>query len=434
MNVSNTTVSLYGNSNVPKDPITDAILSYLSLVFRSILCTVLGVMGVWTNVINMAVFHKMGLSEGVTQNFFILSVSDFFISLMTLTNNIIYLLMIYLFNGEGGSSEKDTQILYSATTIAVTFPQNVSLITTVVIAVVRCCCVAMPLRVKFLVTASRQLAVILLFSASAAVVLLYAFTPIQVTFVDNPLTNSSLVVLVNLKWFTYTLFTNICFYSGFFIVIVCVIILAVSLYRSSNFRQKSTSGGSSSDDSQIKERRRETRVVITVVFVSVVFIVCYLPTLVFSVLGEVVKEYSAFGIYRNSNSFTIMVMAVALLVNVNHKTNANIVLSSETPIVMVMHTCEESSWRSSNFLHVLVLKPHCSVCKATIMGADRACLKLALFIFMETSACCSCLKNYLRILKWSFPVGVCSKTSSTWSISGFTPLTSITSNSSLKNS
>ncbi|GFN95591.1 phorbol ester/diacylglycerol-binding protein unc-13 [Plakobranchus ocellatus] len=317
MDVSNTTVSLYGTFNVAKDPITDAILIYLSLVFRSILCPILAVIGVCTNVINMAVFHKMGLSDGVTQNFFILSVSDFFIAIITLFNGVIYILMTHFYNGEGGSSEKNTQILNSATIISVGFPQNVSLITTVVIAVVRCCCVAVPLRVKYLLTASRQLAVILFFSISAAVVLLYAFAPIQVTFVDNPMTNSSLAVLVNLKWLTYTLFTNICFYSSFFIVIVCVIILALSLYRSSNFRQKSTSGVSSSDDSQIKERRRETRVVITVVFVSVVFIVCYLPTLIFSVLGEVVEEFSAFGIYRNSNSFTIMIMAVALIVNVN---------------------------------------------------------------------------------------------------------------------
>ncbi|GFN95587.1 chemosensory receptor a [Plakobranchus ocellatus] len=317
MDVDNRTISLNVIFSFALDPITDLILSYLSLVCKLILYTVLGVMGVCTNVINMAVFHRMGLSDGVTQNFFILSVSDFFIALITLSNSLIYLLMTRVYNGEGGSSEKNTQILNSSTIIAVTFPQNVSLITTVVIAVVRCCCVAMPLRVKYLVTASRQLAVILLFSASAAVVLLYAFTPIQVTFVHNPLTNSSLVVFINLKWLTYTLFTNICFYSGFFIVIVCVIILAISLYRSSHFRQKSTSAGSTSDDSQIKERRRETRVVLTVVFVSVVFIVCYLPTLVFSVLGEVVEEFTAFGVYRNSNSFILMVMGVALLVNIN---------------------------------------------------------------------------------------------------------------------
>ncbi|GFN95592.1 hypothetical protein PoB_002209800 [Plakobranchus ocellatus] len=179
----------------------------------------------------------MGLSDGVTQNFFLLSVSDFFMALVTMINGVIYILMTHFYNDESGSSEKNTQILNPATIMAVGFPQNVSLITTVVIAVVRCCCVAMPLRVKYLLAASRQLAVILFFSANAAVVLLYAVVPIQVTFVDNPMTNSSLAVLVNLKWLTYTLFTSICFYSGFFIVIVCIIILATNVYRSSHFRQ-----------------------------------------------------------------------------------------------------------------------------------------------------------------------------------------------------
>ena len=300
-----------------REPISDAALSYLGLAFKLILNPTLEVLGIAVNVINMVVFYKMGLSDGVTQNFFILSISDGLITSIALVNSVNYILQTMVYAGKNIHVE----MVHLATFLATTFPQNLSLITTVVIAVVRCCCVAMPLRVKYLITARRQLAAILIFSACAICILLYAFTPIKVIFVHNERVNSSLPMFIELRWYAYTLFTNVFFYIGFIIVIICVIILSVSLEHSIKFREQSTStvvaSPSSESVGQKKDGRKETRIVQTVVFLCVIFILCYLPAIIFSLFGEIEKEFSATGFFRNANVFFLMFVEMSLMVNAN---------------------------------------------------------------------------------------------------------------------
>ncbi|RUS75398.1 hypothetical protein EGW08_016837 [Elysia chlorotica] len=304
--------------SVSREPISDEVISYLGFIFKLVVNPSLQLLGIVANVINMAVFYKMGLSDGVTQNFFILSFSDWLFSAFALVNSLTYILQAQVFGGR----EVHTEFVHNASYLAATFPQTFSLITTVVIAVIRCCCVAMPLRVKYLITARRQLAAILIFSASALFILLYAFTPIQVMYVHNARVNISLPMFMEIRWYTYTLFTNIFFYIGFIVVIICVIILTISLNRSTKFREKSSSGGGAGTSGtetsgQAKEGRKEARVVKTVVFLCVIFILCYTPTVIFTLFGTVEPEFSATGFFRNANAFFLILIVTAMMVNAN---------------------------------------------------------------------------------------------------------------------
>ncbi|GFS04665.1 chemosensory receptor A [Elysia marginata] len=298
--------------------ISDIALANLGVLFKLVLNPTLGTMGTCANAINIVVFYRMGLSDGVTQNFFILAVSDGCIAFGSLISSAAYLLQTTVYLGVGGP-EYQVQVVYWTTLLVGSFLQNTSLVTTVVIAVVRCCCVAMPLQVKHLLTAPRQLAAILVFSGGSIAALIYFFSPAHAVVVYNPLTNSSLAFLADLRWYEYTLFSNTFFYIGFIIVIICAIILTISLKRSSRFRETSASGYSSTSgsaaDAQVKDGRREARVVKTVVFVAIVFILCYIPSMVFTVTGSVVSEFSANGDYRNANMLTLMVTETSLLVN-----------------------------------------------------------------------------------------------------------------------
>ncbi|KAK3763814.1 hypothetical protein RRG08_050178 [Elysia crispata] len=297
--------------------ISDITLDSLGILFKLVLNPAIGALGLCTNLINIVVFYKMGLSDGVTQNFFILSISDGCLAGVSLVNSVAYILYAKVYVGAGGA-EHQAQVVYWVTLLIGTFPQSVSMITTVVIAVVRCCCVAMPLHVKFLLTSRRQLAVILTFSSCSAGVVIYAFALSRVVLIDNPQTNGSLAMLVNLRWYEYTVFSNVTYYIGFAIVIICVIILTINLNRTSSFREKSTGGlsASSSADEQSKDGSKEARAVKTVVFVSVVFIVCYLPSMTFTLVGTLVEGFSADGVYRNANLFNIMVMEMFVVINV----------------------------------------------------------------------------------------------------------------------
>ncbi|GFR62922.1 chemosensory receptor A [Elysia marginata] len=314
---ANVTTSITSLFFTRRETISDEALVYLGLAFKVIINPILAFLGIVANLINITVFFKMGLSDGVTQNFFILSITDGLMCVFSEINSITYILQTQVYSG----TSVYVEFVHLACFLAATFPQTISLITTVVIAVVRCCCVAMPLQVKYLLTARRQLAAILVFSTSALSMLLYAFTPIKVAFVHNDRVNSSLPMFLEIRWTAYTLFTNIFFYIGFVVAIICVIILTISLNRSSKFRETSTSAKTtepSTDTSgQAKEGSKETRIVKTVVFLCIIFILCYMPTLVFALFGQVEPEFKSTGFYRNANIFLLMFLEMSMMVNAN---------------------------------------------------------------------------------------------------------------------
>ncbi|KAK3763820.1 hypothetical protein RRG08_050184 [Elysia crispata] len=178
--------------------ISDTVLASLSVLIKLILTPVIGTIGLCANFINIVVFYNMGLTDGVTQNFFILSISDGCLAALSLVSSVAYILYTKVFVGLG-APDYQAQIVYCVALLIGTFPQSVSMVTTAVIAVVRCLCVAIPLRVKFLMTARRQLAVILLFSSCSASVVLYSFIPSRAILVYNPLTNSSFILMNDIQ-------------------------------------------------------------------------------------------------------------------------------------------------------------------------------------------------------------------------------------------
>ena len=159
--------------------ISDMALAHLGLLFKLILNPSLGVFGLCANTINVMIFYRVGVSDGLTQNFFILAISDGGVAAASLANSLAYILQHRVFV-DLGKSKNSAQVVYWCTLLGGIFPHSVSMVTTVVIAVVRCCCVAMPLKVKFLITARRQLAVILVYSSITAFILIYSFSPAHV--------------------------------------------------------------------------------------------------------------------------------------------------------------------------------------------------------------------------------------------------------------
>ena len=302
---------------IQKGLISDITLRYFGLIFKLVLNPILGILGITANGVNLAVFYKMGLSDGVTQNFFILSISDGLVAATALVNSASYILQTTVFSGSG-VAELHANVVYWTSVVAVIFPQKVSLVTTVVIAVVRCCCVAMPLQVKYIITARRQLVAILFFSVGTTCVLLYTFASMTITYEQSYKTNITYVIFAGTDWSTYTVFASIYFNMSFIIVIVCLVILSRSLTQSSKFRENMASASTDSDSAtQSKDRRRDARIIQTVVFVSVVFIVCYLPHIILSVVKMFELEFSSTGIYRNANKIFLMVNETFLLINVN---------------------------------------------------------------------------------------------------------------------
>ena len=168
------------NLNTPfRELITHEIFSYTNFVFKLMLNPTLGLASLLLNIINMIVFQKMGLSDEVAQNFFTLALCDCLAAVTSLINSTAQMARtIRSFIGYGGV-EHVVHTVFQGSYFSIPSPQNYSLITTVVIAVVRCCCVAMRLKFKHLITVRRQLAAILFLSGIATSMLVYVLAPLK---------------------------------------------------------------------------------------------------------------------------------------------------------------------------------------------------------------------------------------------------------------
>ena len=301
--------------------ISDEVFSYLSFALKMVLNPALGAVGICTNIINTIVFFRMGLSDGVSQNFFILSICDGLYAIVALMNSMMYILWwvitAYL---RVVTLKINVHVIYQASFFPAPFIRNISIVVTVVIVVVRCCSVAMPLKVKYILTARRQLTVILLFSGIAVSISVYCVSPVRLFHVENPVTNISMSYFGGAHWSTYTIFNNISTFGGFIICIVCVFILSSSLRKASKFRESSTSATSTSanhgNDSasasvkKSKERQRNSRVVRTVLFVSLVFIVCNISPISHYIL------VAFFGHLKYADALSLMLTEMSALVSV----------------------------------------------------------------------------------------------------------------------
>ena len=299
--------------HVSPDAATNEITSndvyiYLGILFKLVLIPALAATGICTNIINIAIFRTMGLSDGTTQNFLILSVSDLTMSAVFLTNSASYIAENFVFS-QGSKAAEITQAVFWTSLAASPYPQSVSMVTTVVIAVVRCCCVAIPLRVKEVLTPSRQLAAIFIASSAVLSLITFTFSSARLVRLTNPQTNMSRVAYVGAMWHTYDTFTNIFYLSSLAIAIVSVVVLTISLNKSSEFRGKSTS------QKKTKERTRERKVVQSVVFVCVVFILGYLPAILSNLLRTFLDGFSHQGPYNKLYRIFIMLIEFFLTSN-----------------------------------------------------------------------------------------------------------------------
>ncbi|GFO26221.1 peptide receptor gpcr [Plakobranchus ocellatus] len=287
----------------------DVVMFYIAIILKLYINPGLGFGGTISNIINTFMFYKMGLSDGVTQNFLILSIFDGILSTCATINSLCYILLNTIFT-RGSPTAHNLQAVLWATVISWPFSQTISCITTSVIAVVRCCCVALPLQVKQVLTARRQLAAIFVFSACTQGVLLQVFIPSYLLKITDPRTNITQAVYVGQDYETLNIFTNIFLYITFVIIIVCLVILTISLNQSSKFRDKSSSSNEKS-----KEKSREIRVVQTVILVALIFILCNLPTIILSIIRQFVDGFSLQGHRRKFYDFFLVIVETALLLN-----------------------------------------------------------------------------------------------------------------------
>ncbi|GFO11234.1 chemosensory receptor c [Plakobranchus ocellatus] len=312
--------------DIRADIISETALWILAVTVRVCLNTVFSVSAFITNIINFIVFKRMSINDSAKESFLILSIVDGFVGCVGTIAGVCNGLR-YLASTEVQDSMYALYILLLA---VATMPSMTSLLSTAVLAVVRCCSVVLPLRVKTFFTARRQRIFILSATAILIGTTTYSLTGTKIYITTNPKTNvSKLQLMFHPEYVQRSrdsdIYRGLIFYLSFLAVIICLFFMIIALKRSSRFRNRSQRGNekntadsrsaSTRSSQNSKASSREVQVIKVVILVSAVFVTCNTPAIVASILRQAVPGLNNIGTYRLSFDVIMIIVEGFLLLN-----------------------------------------------------------------------------------------------------------------------
>ncbi|GFO48453.1 chemosensory receptor a [Plakobranchus ocellatus] len=259
-------------------PLIDySIYYFVRLISGPFLTTVIAVIGVFTNTINIVVYYKMGLQETTNINFFTLAISDWFsaicLVLIMITDNLTVKLP------SGAPTEEITHlvsfIMYANSVTA-------AFITTI-LSLERCLCIVIPLKVKKIVTRRRVVVV-----TSTLVVYELVFTGLLIGRTGPPYASTNLTKAIYLMC-SYSIVSLICFV----IITLTTIFLIIRLNQSLSWRKKTSTAAASGQATSNKEAKA-TRCVI---LICGLFIFSFFPNLFVIVFAVVFPTFNLWDPY-----------------------------------------------------------------------------------------------------------------------------------------
>ena len=246
--------------------------------------------GLVSNIINIVVFLKLGKKDNVTTLLLSLAVSDFvFLTLMTpsICGYIIWILLI------SHSWFFDKRILLYLLYWPAFTTYDLSAFISVSLGVMRCACVAMPLKFKFVFTKSRTIKWVMFLVVLAVSLRIPVLTINRIFWRTNLQTNVSTPYLkaVNAAYMTSIndiLNRGIVIYILYITMVTCVGVLTFKLYQASKIRHSCTidltKASNHAPDKPVAHElsSKDIQVVKSVVLVCIIFILSHLPFLILS--------------------------------------------------------------------------------------------------------------------------------------------------------
>ncbi|CAL1529855.1 unnamed protein product, partial [Lymnaea stagnalis] len=277
-------------------------------VTLSSLCCVLGIVG---NVINIRVFVKQGLAKSINTSFFAMAVSDILELLTQLVHNLC--LNPYLVLLDPNVNFVDIQYLFAGCQ-SIIFVRITGWITAYVTAE-RCLSIAVPLKIKEIVTPGRTAAILVFIYAFniATAIPLYFWAYIAWNFYPEQNRTKLGLTFRNNKLEIGVLNSNLhssLITTAFLLVVLFTSILVYALRKQSKWRRKTASKAVKTE--ALSSRHRKT--VVMVVVVAAVLIVCYTPAITCSVATAITDDFSFAGkqanVYHAAWSFAFLLHSV----------------------------------------------------------------------------------------------------------------------------
>ena len=242
------------------------------------------VFGLISNVINIAVFLKAGVKDNVTTLLLSLAVSDL-VFLILITPSACTLVILHF--ARTWSWSFDYKFIYFLPYWPAFTAYDISAFISVSLGVMRCACVAMPLKFKLVFTKARTVRIVLVLGVLAVSLRVPVLTIFRIAFKTDPLTNVSTpyVTAVNrqaMSRINDVMNRGVIIWINYTIMISCVGVLSFKLAQASRIRQSITA-----DCDQVSEKAgrlstKDLQVIKSVVLVCSIFILSQLPFLVYS--------------------------------------------------------------------------------------------------------------------------------------------------------
>ncbi|XP_005092881.1 uncharacterized protein LOC101858474 [Aplysia californica] len=275
--------------------VDDHTYNIFTLVFYVAVMGTVSFFGIIFNVINMIVFKKQGFKDNVNVTLFGMALSDMGALISLLWMSICF--NPWLLDADVPFDNEEIEYVTAGWPHAC-FTRITGWITAFV-TFERCLCIAMPLKVKTIITPRRTSFVVLFIyflMISGVGVACYAMrlgpkffpsknvTKIGLIYIPNGVYIENVGVMVNL----------IPQYVSFLVVIVCTIILVRNLKLKSKWRQ-STSSSAKQDSLS----NRDKKVVSMITLISSIFMGCFLPSALNQIIMIASEDYSIYGKYKN---------------------------------------------------------------------------------------------------------------------------------------
>ncbi|BFZ09214.1 hypothetical protein BsWGS_12253 [Bradybaena similaris] len=277
--------------------ISDDVMPYLHISLNIVARTIISVVGMASNLINMIIFAKLGLKDSMSVGLFSLSLTDFLVTGIQLASCISFIIDLLCPN-----TSTDVRFLgYYTLAWATSALYDVSCWITAFVSAERCCCVVSPFKVKLVFTRCRCIVVTLTIYA------IYIGMHVPIFIIDRMKSVETISLLGNstttgIKESMFSIILNpeiviveyiLNFTAGVPMwfasqaaVIVCAVWMGYSLETSSKVRHKT--GSDSKTDRQLSVHskhsstlsNRERRLVNVVLVLAITLTCCNIPTMI----------------------------------------------------------------------------------------------------------------------------------------------------------
>ncbi|CAL1539440.1 unnamed protein product, partial [Lymnaea stagnalis] len=296
----------------------------------ALLTTVASLPGLFANLLNIKTFITMGLEDGITVSFLVLSLSDLGYLAAQLCGGVAsgFNVLELWFNFTVWFPVQPFAVAVYCPNIAyVVYAMTV--LTTTYLAVVRCMCVARPLHFKNTFTRARTVWTLVVF----ALVSVGSYIPLLLNMGIAEQFDDDVGAVRPTLWFsairpfvkglTWAARDTVLAILSQTVIPICVFVMTRCLRQASNFRKSAS--GTNAQNSEIKKgpgkifTGKELLVVQQVLLVSTLYVVCNTPKVVVILAGFLQPEFSLGK--RYNNIYVAMISLRDLFEQVNSSVN-----------------------------------------------------------------------------------------------------------------